>query len=63
LITYSVPLIWVSSQPWFKLEHVWFLSVATVILQTIVSFVLLQKQLRVRLSTIAPVAPPAVSQA
>ena len=46
LITYSVPLIWVSTQPWFRLDHVWFLSVGTVILQTIVSFVLLQKQLR-----------------
>jgi putative MATE family efflux protein len=63
LVTYSVPLIYVSSQPWFKLEHVWFLSVATVILQTIVSFVLLQRQLRTRLSSLAPVAPPAATQA
>jgi putative MATE family efflux protein len=63
LVTYSVPLIYVSSQPWFKLEHVWFLSVATVMLQTIVSFVLLQRQLRTRLSTLAPVAPPAATQA
>ena len=49
LITYSVPLIWVSTQPWFQLVHVWYLSVGTVILQMIVSLVLLQKQLRVRL--------------
>jgi hypothetical protein len=42
---------------------VWFLSVATVILQTIVSFVLLQRQLRTRLSSLAPVAPPAATQA
>jgi putative MATE family efflux protein len=63
LVTYSVPLIYVSSQPWFKLEHVWFLSVATVILQTIVSFVLLQRQLRTRLSALAPVAPAAATQA
>jgi Na+-driven multidrug efflux pump len=54
LITYSVPLIWVSTQPWFQLKHVWFLSVATVVLQTVVSFVLLQKQLRTRLSLLAP---------
>jgi MATE family, multidrug efflux pump len=54
LITYSVPLIWVSTQPWFELKHVWFLSVATVILQTIVSFTLLQRQLRKRLSLLAP---------
>jgi putative MATE family efflux protein len=54
LITYSVPLIWVSTQPWFQLVHVWYFSVGTVILQTIVSFLLLQRQLRTRLSSLAP---------
>jgi putative MATE family efflux protein len=54
LVTYSVPLIWVSTQPWFRLEHLWFLSVGTVMLQTIVSFTLLQKQMRTRLGAIAP---------
>jgi putative MATE family efflux protein len=53
LITYSVPLVWVSTQPWFRLEHLWFLSVGTVMLQTIVSFTLLQKQMRTRLGAIA----------
>jgi putative MATE family efflux protein len=53
LVTYSVPLIWVSTQPWFRLEHLWFLSVATVVLQTVVSFTLLQKQMRTRLGAIA----------
>jgi putative MATE family efflux protein len=52
LITFSVPLIWMTTQPWFTLNHIWFLSVATVVLQTIVSFVLLQKQMRVRLSAL-----------
>jgi putative MATE family efflux protein len=61
LITYSLPLVWVSTQPWFQLVHVWYLSVGTVTLQTIVSFLLLQKQLRVRLSSLAPVAPPAAT--
>ncbi len=59
LITFSVPLIWMSTQPWFSLNHIWFLSVATVVLQTIVSFVLLQKQMRVRLSALAPAPAPA----
>jgi Na+-driven multidrug efflux pump len=59
LITYSVPLVWVSTQPWFRLDHVWFLSVATVILQTIVSFVLVQKQMRTRLGAMA--AAPATA--
>jgi putative MATE family efflux protein len=59
LITYSVPVIWMTTQPWFRLDHVWFLSVATVVLQTIVSFVLVQKQMRVRLSALA--AAPATA--
>jgi putative MATE family efflux protein len=58
LVMYSLPLLWVSTQPWFRLEHLWFLSVCSVMLQTVVSFTLLQKQMRTRLSTItaAPVA-------
>ncbi len=58
LVMYSMPLIWVSSQPWFRLEHLWFLSVGSVMLQTVVSFTLLQKQMRTRLNmiTAAPVA-------
>ena len=59
LITYSVPLIWVSTQPWFQLKHVWYLSVGTVILQMIVSLVLLQKQLRVRLGMLVQAPAPA----
>jgi Na+-driven multidrug efflux pump len=55
LITYSVPLIWVSAQPWFQLVHVWYFSVGTVMLQTIVSFLLLQRQLRTRLGAIEAV--------
>jgi putative MATE family efflux protein len=58
MVTYSVPVIWMTTQPWFTLNHIWFLSVATVVLQTIVSFVLVQKQMRVRLGalTAAPAA-------
>jgi putative MATE family efflux protein len=59
LITYSLPLIWVSTQPWFQLVHVWYFSVATVILQTVVSFVLLQNQLRLRLSVLTQAPAPA----
>ena len=59
LITYSVPLIWISTQPWFRLEHLWFLSVGTVMLQTVVSFTLLQKQMRTRLDAL--VATPAAT--
>ncbi len=66
LILYSLPLIYVSTQPWFQLVHVWYLSVGSVTVQMIVSLVLLQKQLRVRLKPLEQVplraavsAPPA----
>jgi putative MATE family efflux protein len=59
LITYSVPLIWISTQPWFRLDHVWFLSVATVVLQTVISWVLLQKQMKTRLGALAAAPAPA----
>lgn len=33
LITFLVPALWMSSQSWFQLQHLWWLSVATVALQ------------------------------
>ena len=55
-----VPLaVWVSSQPGFHLDEVWWLSVATVCLQAAVSFVLLQHQFKRRLvDAPRPAAPP-----
>jgi putative MATE family efflux protein len=55
-----VPLaVWVSSQPNFHLDEVWWLSVATVCLQAVVSFVLLQHQFKRRLVDVPlPAAPP-----
>jgi Na+-driven multidrug efflux pump len=60
-----VPLaIWVSSQPEFHLDQVWWLSVATVWLQAVVSFVLLQHQFKRRLvDRPAASAPPPVDAA
>ena len=50
LITYVIPAIWLGTRPQFQIEHVWYLSVATVAVQTVVSLVLLRSQLRVRLA-------------
>jgi putative MATE family efflux protein len=58
-----VPLaVWVSSQPNFHLDEVWWLSVATVCLQAVVSFILLQHQFKRRLvdaprPAAAPITP------
>ena len=62
LIAYGVPLIWVSTQPWFQLMHVWYLSVGSVILQLIVSLVLIQRQLRVRLTPLSAAATQPAAQ-
>ena len=63
LIAYAGPLIYISMQPWFRIEHVWFLSVASVLLQLVVSYLLLQRQLRERLGALVPVGEADSSQA
>lgn len=50
-----------SRRPGFMLEQVWHLSVATVLLQAAVSYVLLQRQFRLRLVGAAGVAAPAAA--
>jgi Na+-driven multidrug efflux pump len=49
MITYAVPAIWLSNQPYFRIEYVWYLSIATVTLQAIVSLWLLRVEFRKRL--------------
>ena len=57
LVTYVGPALWLASQPWLKLEHLWFLSVATVTLQACTSLWLLRRQFRRRLQARAEPAP------
>lgn len=33
IITFAIPAVWLSTQPWFELHHLWYTSVATVTLQ------------------------------
>ena len=42
LLTYATPLIWLSAQPWFRLEHIWYLSIATTTLQAMLCLILLR---------------------
>lgn len=53
LITFALPAIWLSAQPQFHLEHIWYLSVATITLQAVASLLLLRTQFRRRLSDAA----------
>jgi putative MATE family efflux protein len=63
LVTFAVPAIWWSRQPDFKIEHVWYLSIASSTLQALTSFWLLRVELKRKLSLIeAPKqAAPALS--
>jgi Na+-driven multidrug efflux pump len=49
LVTFMLPAIWLSTQPWLTLDHVWYLSVASVWLQAAISVVLLTYTMRTRL--------------
>jgi putative MATE family efflux protein len=59
VLTFVLPAIWISRQSWFRVEHLWYLSVTTVVLQAIVSWLLLRMQFRRRLQPLAAV--PAVA--
>jgi Na+-driven multidrug efflux pump len=61
VLTYSLPAIWLSTRPGFRIEHVWYLSVATTTLQAALSVWLLRREFGKRLApqevTPAPVGP------
>lgn len=63
LVTFVLPALWLSHQPGFQLRHLWWLSVTTLTLQAVVSWVLLQREFRKRLPLLQPhtaaVAAPA----
>jgi putative MATE family efflux protein len=50
VVTFMLPAIWLSSTPWHRLEHVWYLSVASVWLQALISIVLLRRTMNARLA-------------
>jgi Na+-driven multidrug efflux pump len=49
VITFMLPAIWLSTQPWLAIDHVWYLSVASVWLQAGISLWLLSRTMRARL--------------
>ncbi len=46
LVTFAVPLIWLTLQPDFYIEQVWYLSVATVCVQTLLSLFFVRNVLK-----------------
>jgi Na+-driven multidrug efflux pump len=54
LITYALPLIFLSGRPGFRIEYVWYLSIATTTLQAALTFWLLRREFGRRLVSPAP---------
>ena len=50
LVTFVVPALWLAHQSSFRIEQVWYLSVATVTLQAATSLWLVRRELRLRLA-------------
>jgi len=48
-ISFILPALWLSKQSNFQIEHIWYLSVATVCLQAAISFYLLRGEFKKRL--------------
>jgi putative MATE family efflux protein len=58
LISFAGPCIWLSAQPTFRIEHVWYLSMVSAALQALVSMCLLQLTFRKRLGRQRESRPP-----
>jgi putative MATE family efflux protein len=59
VFVFIVPALWLSQQPHFDLVHVWYLSVCSMFLQAAVSFTLLRREFRRKLTTLAAAPQPA----
>jgi len=49
LFMFAIPAIWLSQQSYFKIEHIWYLSVVTVLIQAGISLFLMRKELNKKL--------------
>ncbi|MBR0795051.1 MATE family efflux transporter [Bradyrhizobium jicamae] len=58
LVTYAVPVIWLSTRPGFRIEYVWYLSIATTTLQAALSLWLLRREFGKRLAPSARAITP-----
>lgn len=59
LLTFAIPGLWMSGQPWFTARHLWWLSVATVAGQALLSLWLVRRELQRKLNfTTSPALAP-----
>ena len=58
IVTFIGPAVWMTTQPWFQLHHIWYLSVITVGMQAVLAWLLLNREMANRLSgKITPAMP------
>ena len=50
LLSFVLPVLWLSTQPHFEMVHVWYISVASVASQAVFSLWLVRRELRLRLN-------------
>ncbi|HEV8479568.1 MAG TPA: MATE family efflux transporter [Candidatus Eisenbacteria bacterium] len=58
IVLVAVPAVLLSRQPGFELRWIWYLSVATIGLQLVLSSLFLRREFRIRLKSLAPVESP-----
>jgi Na+-driven multidrug efflux pump len=63
VFTYSLPAIWLSTRPGFRMEYVWYLSIAATTLQAALSLWLLRREFKKRLAPVRPVEVVALAEA
>ncbi|MBR1151770.1 MATE family efflux transporter [Bradyrhizobium sp. JYMT SZCCT0428] len=59
LITYALPVLWLSARPGFRIEYAWYISNATTTLQAALSLWLLHLEFRKRLAPLKSALPAA----
>jgi Na+-driven multidrug efflux pump len=52
-VVFVGPVLWLSTQPWFELHHVWYVSLVSMFLQAVVSYLLLRREFTRRLGPVA----------
>lgn len=56
LATFTLPAIWVSTQPWARLEHIWWLSAMSVLIHATIALVMVRMQLKSKLAPLLAAA-------
>jgi putative MATE family efflux protein len=50
ILTFVLPALWLAHQPWVKIEYFWYISLASITLQALMSLLLLQGEMRRKLA-------------